>query len=136
MATDDDVASADFLIASHRHARHIGVGEPIVEALVDGVGDFPGVTKDRSTFTFSTGFDVAAVASAAMAIASPVCRRSWVRYQPMALRSRLPRADRSASEASRSPGSRYRHTSVRRCIRGRLSVGGPVSRTIRLKISR
>jgi len=29
-----------------------------VEALVDGVGDFPGVTKDRSIFTFSTGFDV------------------------------------------------------------------------------
>jgi hypothetical protein len=58
VATDDDVASADFLIASHRHARHIGVGEPIVEALVDGVGDFPGVTKDRSTFTFSTAFDV------------------------------------------------------------------------------
>ena len=46
--------------------------------------------------------------------------RSWLRYQPTALRSRLPRADRSASEASRSSGSRIRHTSARRCDHGKL----------------
>ena len=48
-----------------------------------------------------------------------LARRSWLRYQPTALRSRLPRADRKAREASRSAVSRCRHTSGAGKIRAR-----------------
>ena len=67
---------------------------------------FPRIAYDRDVFALGARGDVAVGASAAIAIGSPVCRRSWLRYQPTALRSQLPRTDRSASEASRSSPSR------------------------------
>jgi hypothetical protein len=36
----------------------LGVGEVVVQALVDGVGDFPGITENRDFFARSTGFGV------------------------------------------------------------------------------
>ena len=54
-----------------------------------------------------------------MAIGSPQCSRSWVRYQPMARRTDAGPPSRSASDAVRSSGSRMRHTSERCWVQGR-----------------
>ena len=54
-----------------------------------------------------------------MAIGSPVCSRSWLRYHSTARRTGAGPPSRSASDAERSSGSRIRHTSDSRCVQGR-----------------
>ena len=117
VAADDDVAGADILIAGDPHGGGVAASViAAVQALVDGVGDFPRVADDRRIVTVARG---------------RWCRRWWRRRpsrsghrcaagrgcdtsRPLcAAGCRAP--TRSASEASRSSGSRIRHTSPRRC---------------------
>jgi hypothetical protein len=55
----------------------------------------------------------------AMVIGSPQCRRTWVRYQPVARRTEAGPPLRKAREAVRSSESRIRHTAERCCVQGR-----------------
>lgn len=45
-ATGDRIVDAGLLIAAYSHTRSVGISEVVVEALVDGVGDFPGIAED------------------------------------------------------------------------------------------
>ena len=58
MTAEHEITDSDLLIAGHLNTRSIGVGEPVVEALVDGVGDLPGVAQDRDVLAFRTSCDV------------------------------------------------------------------------------
>ena len=58
VAAQNQIARADLLITSYPHARGVGVGEVVVEAPVDGVGDVPSVAEDRDVFALRVGGDV------------------------------------------------------------------------------
>ena len=58
MPGHDEIPGPDLLISRHLHAGSIGVGEPVVEALVDGISDVPPVAEDRDVFALKAGGDV------------------------------------------------------------------------------
>jgi hypothetical protein len=55
VAAQDEIARADRLLAGYLHAGSVCGREVVMEALVDGVGDLPGVAEDRDVFASATG---------------------------------------------------------------------------------